>query len=232
MVSDGGKTPREWPAASFLGQLTEQTRRTVVRLGTARSFAAGEIIMLEGARSDSVVLLLAGLYKVVGTLGSDREALVAIRVGGDIVGELGLADGQSRSATVKAVTSGSGRRIGPREYHDLLGRHPDARQAIDRAMAGKLRSATTRRVEFATFAPLTRLARVLSELAAVHGTRTDSGVLIGVSLAQPELAALIGVAEQTVQRLLARLRRDRVLDTLYRKILVLDEERLAGLAQP
>jgi CRP/FNR family cyclic AMP-dependent transcriptional regulator len=237
-VPDGPHRPRAdaygppWPPTGFLGQLSEQTRAAAVRLGTPRSFAAGEILLLEGAPSDSAVLLLTGLYKVVGSLGSGREALVAIRVGGDIVGELGLADGQPRVATVRAVGPGAGRRIGERDYHAFLDSHPDAARAVNRAVAGKLRSATRRRVEFATFSAVTRMARVLRELSATHGTRTPEGVLIGVALAQSELAALIGVAEPTVQRVLATMRREGVLDTRYRSIVVLDELRLAELAQP
>lgn len=221
-----------WPVTGVLGQLSAKARDKALGLGTLRHFAPGDVVLLEGAPSDCAVLLLAGLFKVAGSLGSGREALVAIRIGGDIVGELGLADGGPRSATVKVVGNGVGRRIGEREYYAFLDRFPDARRAVDRAVATKLRSATRRRVEFATYPAAARVARVLLELMEAHGTRKPDGVMIEVALTQPELAALVGVAAPTVQRMLANMRHEHVLDTRYRRILVLDEQRLEQLAQP
>jgi len=221
-----------WPATGFLGQLSEETRQAALKLGTFRRYRPGDVVLHEGAISDCAVLLLSGLYKVVGSLGSGREALVAIRIGGDIVGELGLADGDPRSATVKAVGRGEGRRVGERDCHDFLARFPDANRAMNRAMADKLRSATRRRVEFATCSAPTRMARVLLELKAAHGIPMREGFAIDVALTQPELAALVGVTEPTIHRVLTTLRRDGVLDTGYRSILILDERRLEGLAQP
>lgn len=218
-----------WPVTGFLGQLSDETRQAALRLGTLRRFAHGDVILQEGAASDCAVLLLSGLYKVVGSLGSGREALVAIRAGGDIVGELGLADGQPRSATVKAVGSGEGRRIGERDYHAFLARFPDANRAANRAMAGKLRSATRRRVEFATWPAATRMARVLLEMKVAHGAPMGEGFVIEVALTQPELAALVGVTEPTIHRVLAALRKEGVLDTGYRRIRILDVQRLEEL---
>jgi CRP/FNR family transcriptional regulator, cyclic AMP receptor protein len=226
----GSPTP-PWPAAGFLGQLAPATRETALRLGTERRFDPGDVLLLEGSRSDHTFILVSGLFKVTGSLGSGREALIAIRTGGDIVGELGLADGRPRSATVRAVGSGVGRRIGEQDFFAFLSRFPDASRAVNRAMADKLRSATRRRVEFATFSATARIARVLLELTEVHGESVTSGLLVRVELNQPELAALVGVAEATVHRILAALRRDGVLDTGYRRVRIIDVHRLERLAE-
>lgn len=220
-----------WPANAFLGQLSEPTRQAMLRLGTRRHFSSGDIVVQEGARPEYAVLLLSGLYKVVGVMDSGREALLAIRVGGDIVGELGLADGEPHSATVKAIGSGEGRRIGKRDYRDFLTRHPDASHAVSCVIAGKLRSATRRRVEFATCPAPVRLARVLLEMKSAYGTPQRRGFVLEVALTQPELAALVGATEPTIHRVLTAMREQGVLETGYRRILVVDEERLERLAK-
>ena len=220
-----------WPATSFLGQLSETTRQAVLHLGTLRHLAAGEIVIQEGDRPDFAVVLLSGVYKVTGVIESGREALLAIRVGGDLVGELGLADGQPRSATVRAGTTGRCRRIGRPEYEAFLDGHPDAGRAVGRAIAAKLRSATRRRVEFATCPAPVRVARVLRELIETHGVRRPGAVSIEVALTQPELAALAGATEPTVQRVLSTLREQGVVQTGYRRLSVLDEVGLARLAR-
>ncbi len=83
-----GPTPR-WPVSGFMGQLSPEEQEAALRLGTARHVDPGEVILHEGAPSNCVYLLVSGLFKVTGSLGSGREALLAVRIGGDLVGELG-----------------------------------------------------------------------------------------------------------------------------------------------
>jgi CRP/FNR family transcriptional regulator, cyclic AMP receptor protein len=225
------RPPTGWPATTFLAQLSDATRQAVLQLGTRRRLSAGEIVIHEGDHSDFVVVLLSGLYKVVGHTDDGREALLAVRVGGDIVGELGVTDGQPRSATVRAAGGGECLRIGERSYRAFLRDNPDAAEVVSRAMAGKLRSATRRRVEFATCPTPVRVARVLQELAGAHGVRGEQGILVGVTLTQPELAALVGATEATVQRVLTAMRDEEIVRTGYRRVHILDEARLAELAR-
>jgi DNA-binding IclR family transcriptional regulator len=56
-------------------------------------------------------------------------------------------------------------------------------------------------------------------------------VSIEVALTQPELAALAGATEPTVQRVLSTLREQGVVQTGYRRLSVLDEVGLARLAR-
>ena len=194
-----------WPATTFLGQLAAETARRRWARNT-QAADRGEILLAEGERSDFVAVLLSGIYKVVGLTEDGREALVAVRIGGDIVGEMGLADGGPRSATVRAAGPGECRRVGEGDYRAFLREHPDASLAVTRAMATKLRSATRRRVDFATCPASVRVARVLRELAAAHGVPREPGVLIEVALAQQELAALAGATEPTIQRVFTTMR--------------------------
>jgi CRP-like cAMP-binding protein len=231
MCAEGSRVTVIWPVTSFLGQLSVDTRQAALRLGTHRHLAVGEAVLVEGDPPDSVSLLLSGLYKVVGLTEDGREALLAVRIGGDIVGEIGLADGEPRSATVRAAVVGECRRVGERDYLVFLREHPDAGVAVSRAMATKLRSATRRRVDFATCPAAVRVARVLRELATAHGVRRGSGILVEVNLAQAELAALAGATEPTIQRVLTTMREEGVLETGYRRIHILDEARLSELAR-
>jgi CRP-like cAMP-binding protein len=199
-------------------------------MGTRRYHSVGETIIQEGTPADYAVILLSGLYKVVGVTEDGSEALLALRVGGDLVGELGLADGDLRSASVRAAGAAEVIRIGEREYHALLRTHADANQAASKAMADKLRSATRRRVEFATCPVPVRLARVLQELAVRHGSRHDDTIHIEMTLTQAELATLVGTTAPTIHRVLSSLRKDKILTTGYRRIDIVDERRLAELA--
>ena len=59
----------------------------------------GLVLIREGDPGTAVYLLLAGSVKVTGAT-DEGGSLLAIRVGGDLVGELAVLDGRPRVATV------------------------------------------------------------------------------------------------------------------------------------
>ncbi|MEU6067804.1 MULTISPECIES: Crp/Fnr family transcriptional regulator [Streptomyces] len=229
-----GPAPRpvedRWPEASLLGGLRVETRNQLIGLGRPVRFEGGERLLREGEYGSHVFLLLSGWFKVLATTDDGREALMAVRAGGDIVGELACFDAQPRVATVVAAGSGTAKTITRQEFLAALARHDDAAQAVMRAVAGKLRWATRRRQEFGGCPVSTRVARVLGELTRVYGRPCEAGVSIGVSLTQPELAALVGASEPSVHRVLRMLREHRIIETGYRRILVRDVPELSRIA--
>lgn len=219
-----------WPASSLLGELSAPTRDHLISLGRPTRFTGGERLMREGESGSHVFLLLSGWFKVLAMTEDNREALLAVRAGGDIVGELACFDDQPRVATVVASGTGVANRISSQEFLAFLALYDDAAQAVMRAVAGKLRWATRRRQEFGSCAVATRVARVLGELARIYGRAGDTGISIGVALTQPELAELVGASEPSVHRVLRSLRQQLVIETGYRRILVRDVSELSRIA--
>ncbi|AHI01021.1 hypothetical protein KALB_7663 [Kutzneria albida DSM 43870] len=214
----------------MLAQLSPAASTEFLALGTARVVTANTVLLHEGERSNHVLLLVNGCVKVTAAAQDGRVALLAIRVGGDLVGELGSLDDQPRSATVTTVGKVWLRVITQASFHEFLARRSDAALAISKSVATKLRWATRRRVDFSGCEVRVRLARVLVELAEGYGRTTSDGVVIGVSLTQPELAALVGAAEPTVHKALAALRHDEVLSTGYRRTTIRDYPALRAMA--
>jgi CRP-like cAMP-binding protein len=178
--------------------------------------------MSEGESSTHVVLLVDACVKVTGASDDGSVALLAIRVGGDLVGEMSSLDNQPRSATVTTAGPAVVRVIKQADFHAFLQDYPDAAIAVSRSMGAKLRWATRRRVDFSGREVKVRLARVLVELAQSYGRGTSQGIVIGIGLTQPELAALVGSAEPTIHKSLAEFRRMRLIETGYRRTKVVD----------
>ncbi|MEU0937074.1 MULTISPECIES: Crp/Fnr family transcriptional regulator [unclassified Embleya] len=223
--------PEQWPARSFLGRLSAPVCRELLRLGTRCRYLPQETILREGDESHHTVLLRSGITKVTAALENGHESLLAIRVGGDVVGELAAMDDAPRSATVTACGPIAASVVRRSELRQFLSDHPEAAILIAGVVAQKLRWANRRRIEFGGYPVKVRLARVLAELAGEHGIPEPRGVVIGVTLTQPELAALVGSAEVTIHKALRELREDRLLTTGYRRTTVLDPARLRALAQ-
>jgi CRP-like cAMP-binding protein len=225
------------PDSTLLGRLAEPVREGLLRLGTFREYPGNEIIIREGDRTTFVVLLLNGWVKVTAASDGGGVALLAVRQGGDIVGELAGLDSEPRSATVTTAGAVLAKVIASSDFVAFLGREPEAWHAVSRAIAAKLRWATRRRADFGGCPVGMRVARVVIELERAYGAAGPGGDgrTVGVALTQPELAALVGAAEPTVHKVLRDLRHAGVLDTGYRSLVIRDMDalrRAAGFETP
>jgi CRP/FNR family cyclic AMP-dependent transcriptional regulator len=223
--------PPRWPTRSFLARLDGPARDALLRLGTPRRYEPEETLLREGEHTGQVLLLLSGWVKVTAVTGSGHEALLAVRVNGDIVGELAALDEQPRSATVTACGPVVAREIRGDQFRRFLAERPPSAMVTAMAVGEKLRTATRRRVELSGYNVRERLIRVLAELSRDYGQDTGRGRLIGVKLTQPELAAAVGAAEASVHNALRELREQGLLDTGYRQVIVLRPDDLDEMAR-
>jgi CRP-like cAMP-binding protein len=228
-------TPRrdnEWPAGTFLGNLSAETAHALVDGSRRRTYPAGRALLREGAGDSHVFLLISGFAKVTTSL-DGTETLLGIRLPGEVVGEIGALTGEPRNATVIACGPLTAGRVSRDEFEAFLRPRPDATALIAAAIARQLRWANRRRTDFAAFPADIRLARVLAEIAEVCGRRRpDGSVELLVPLSQPDLAAMIAIAQATVQKALHELRDRGLISTGYRRLIVTDLSRLRLAGEP
>lgn len=189
-------------------------------MGVTQKYPAGRVLMRMGDELTFVIVVLEGIVKATSLTSDGKEVLLAIRVGGDLVGEFAALDSRPRSSTVTTCGPVVGCVIPQPDFLGLLRRDDLLARAVDRAVLAKLRFANERRVDFAGFDAYMRVARILRELAATYGDRDGDRVTLNWPLTQAELASLASVAEPTVQKALRRLREARIISTSYRSLTI------------
>ncbi len=222
--------PSRWAPHSFLGRLTPEQTSELLGLGVRRHFEAGRRLLREGDRSTHVEVLLRGFVKIT-TVADGTEVLMAIRMPGDLIGELAGLTGNPRIATATACGRVTSVVLSRAEFHRFLHRHPAAALQMAAGLGDRLRWSNARRADFATFPAEVRVARLLVDIAESCGRPVEGGLNVGVELSQPELATMIGVSEATVQKVFRELRENRVIQTGYRRITVLDLAALRAVGE-
>jgi CRP/FNR family transcriptional regulator, cyclic AMP receptor protein len=223
----------EWPRNSFLAELTPPVLEDFLSAGKLVRFAKRKVLIEEGGVGVDMFLLLYGGVKVTAQLPGDGQALLAIRVGGDVVGEIAVMDGGERTARVSA--SGPepviAVRLKQEDLHHLLGEHSQAGISLASAVSRKLRASTRRRVDISTCTVRVRLVRALFELAEDYGVLTPRGAtLIVVDLTQIELRTLVGAGEATAQRELRQLEHEGLIEKAGQRRLVVPDMAALRLA--
>lgn len=223
-----------WLPGSFLGAVDDDVRAKLLSAGRLMSFPAGSKLITERQTDDWIFLLLRSFAKVTAELDEGGEALLAVRVGGDLVGELAAVDGSPRSATVTACGRApvDAVQLEAAQFREILSQDGPASMRLSASISTKLRAATRRRVDYTGLAPVQRLARALLELVGACGRETGSGgLIIQASLTQIELGTLIGVKRATAERAVARLRGRGLIDTSGRHPIVRDVDALRRFAE-
>jgi CRP-like cAMP-binding protein len=198
-------------------------------LGTNVQFGSGRTILRQGELGHVAYLLLRGCVKVRSTE-VEWEPLLAIRIGGDLIGEMAVLSGKTRSATVLTCAETTARAIPAAELRAFLLRCPEAALEIAVMLSERLRWANQRRVDYAALDPRGRLGRVLVTLAETYGHPVDGGWDLGAPLTQAELASLAGIRLPTAEKALRGFAEAGLLKLGYRRAIVPDLDALRRIS--
>ncbi|GAB3960403.1 Crp/Fnr family transcriptional regulator [Streptomyces sparsus] len=218
----------------FLEKLAHADQQALLSLGHRHLYRSQEELVSEGASTTFVLLILTGWCTV--WRATDRGHLIlALRQGGELVGEMAALDGRPRSATVSALGTVEALVVPGERFRHFMSARPFVTGLVMAQLTERLRSADDQRRSLASATVLERLAACLVELADRTG-RTESGsTVIRLPLSQHEIAAAIGATREAVAKALRLLREEGLVRTGPKVIVVVEPEPLrllGGSAAP
>lgn len=180
------------------GVPAEEVRR-LLSVARRRKFRKGEVVFHQGDPADSLHLISKGRFKVQVTTPLGEPATIAIRGVGDAFGEMAVASGQKRSATIEALEDAETFCVIDGEFRRLREEHAGVDQLVIDFLANEVRMLNERLLE-ALYVPVEkRVMRRLAELAEVYGSGEGEVV---IPMTQEELADLAGTTRATVNQVL------------------------------
>jgi CRP/FNR family transcriptional regulator, cyclic AMP receptor protein len=225
----------EWSATSFLARIGPSTLNALVGGRTLIPFDNGERLIVEGENDHAVFLLVSGRVKATADLGGGKMAMLAIRVPGDIVGEIAPADDGVRSATVTSTVNGTlAVQVPGERFLSVVNGDPESARLLQSTLTAKLRSSNQRRIDINAFKVVVRVARVLAELAELcgrPGAHHNEVRIVAMGFSRPELATMVGAKVTAVAEALAELRQQGILVWGYRGVTINDVPALRAFAQ-
>ena len=160
-----------------------------------------------------------------------EQCILAILGQNAIVGELAMIDGLPRSASVRALRDCELTFVSRAAFTEMLQRHPELYRDIVTTLAARLRQ-TDEDMAASSFQTVrARVARALLQYTRHLGEEVGSGrVLIRHRITQSDLAAMAGVARESVSRTLSDWHRQKILEGSSRTGLVVHMSMLEGAA--
>ena len=172
------------------------------------------------------------MVAICATSAGGEQRILAILGPGALIGELAMIDGLPRSATVRAVRDCSLTFISRAAFTAVRRRFPELRTNIMETLAERLRQSDEDAIASSFLTVRARVARALLQFARHLGKETDSGrVLIQHRVTQSDLAAMAGVARESVSRTLGVWQKQKLLGGSLRDGYVVDKRRLEREAE-
>jgi CRP/FNR family cyclic AMP-dependent transcriptional regulator len=212
--------PTDLAPGSLVAFLDDTDRRLLLDAGTYRAFRADEVLLRQGDPTDHVLVLLAGWVRVSTSTVDGRDALVAFRGPGDVLGELAALNGWVRTATTRTIQEVRAVQLRSEAFRRLVESRPTVALALIGQLSSRLREAEAARSDLATLDVVRRVAVYLLSLVESHGVRRPEGVTFGVPLTQQDVAERVGASLRAVARAFAVLRKRGIVTRVGRRIVI------------
>jgi CRP-like cAMP-binding protein len=188
------------------------------------TYLRSQVIFKEAEAADAMFVVASGRVGVIKHVSPQKESIVALMERGDLLGEMGLFDAQSRSATARALERTELLRIPYTAFRAALGRRPQLLWGMVELLASRLKS-TDDALADAMFLDVSgRTAKRLLELSSGK----DEFYL---PLTQEELAGLIGASRERVNKALSTLIKGELLSVKDHTYRILNREKLETIAR-
>jgi CRP/FNR family transcriptional regulator len=205
-------------------------RGVLARSLQRRPLRDSELIFAQGAPSTAVYCLSRGLVALRSYRSDGSTALVRLVYPGDIFGFRSFLEDTTHETEAMALVPSRVCMVARREARQIVACSPRTLERIARRCAEELARARHWQQAAGKANNRQRLARLILDLAEGLEPGVEGPLRIRLPLSRHDMAAALGVAPETVSRLLGRLCDDEVLKTTGRwvEIETLDRLRKVG----
>lgn len=170
-----------------------------------RSYAKGQMILLEEAMGETFFVIANGSVKITRLSDDGREVILAMLGEGDFFGEMSLLDGEGRSANVVALDDAQVLTLSRNDFLDILQTFPKIAISLLEELARRLRK-SDQQIESLSLSDVEhRIGMTLIRLSEELGKIKNGNVNIHDLPYQQDIANMAGTSRETVSRTLSLL---------------------------
>ncbi len=213
----------------LLARLRPETRTSLEQLtGRTRTLQRGQRLFIAGETSDSLYLINSGSFKAYINSGDGEEQITDFHFTNDILGFDGL-ENRPHTHAVQALETSSIRRIPFAALQELGPRDPQLYPQLFRQASRQLNSEQLTIFMLGRMNAEQRLAQFFIRLSSVMQECGRVADRITLSMTRIDIANYLGLALETVCRLLNRFQSAGLLEVKNREIKLLDSARLNNI---
>ena len=218
-------------AGSWFSRLSAGLREAILARSVVRRLPDGAELSARGANAEQWVGVAAGAVRVSSVSLSGKQITLTYVEPGTWFGDIALFDGLPRTHDAHAHGPTTLLAVSKADFKALLASHVELYDALLRLNCRRLRLLFDTVEDLNTRPLAARLAKQILLLARSYGVERDGETVIGLQLAQEDLAQLLGASRQRVNQELKGFERDGALRIEPTRLVVLSKSKLLAIAE-
>ncbi|HRH87689.1 MAG TPA: Crp/Fnr family transcriptional regulator [Rubrivivax sp.] len=210
--------------------LATDTVQRLLAAGTVRRHAADRSLCLRGDAQPALFMVLDGSVEVSMEAADGRRSIYWYLGPGQWLGLISIIDGKPSVHNLRSHTEVLAMHFARSEFRAALCADAQLAIALLQILARRSRAIYDRLAADTLLSLRGRVARLLLSLMEQYGRSVDGGVQLALKLSQDELAAMLGVSRQSLNRELMALHADGFVSSAYARITLHDVAALSALA--
>lgn len=206
----------------------EQFQRISALMITKRVHSGGNLFQGK-ERADCLYFIHEGVVRIFNNTESGEEITLSLKYSGDMVGDPGTLPSPFQWSNAVTMTDALLGVIQKKDLEDLFLHHPDLAIRFIEWLSVNQRILETKLRDLLVYGKTGALASTLIRLCNTFGKNMEGGILIPLKLTNQELANFIGATRESVNRMLSRLKKEKILSIQSGRLFIHDLERLREL---
>lgn len=204
----------------------------IIARGQVRAFKAGQEMMAQGDRGDTLYIVLHGLARVSMVAANGREIILDYAEPGHVLGEIAFLDGGERTASVHAIDPVEALTLTRSAFSDIIDKHKGLSLRLLKAMARRLRQNNAVIEADRAYTSGPRLARFLLRLMMAEGAADAAATgQLKIALSQGELGNFAGMSREQINRQLSAWAENGIVGLKGGRVTIMDRGALIDVAE-
>ncbi len=193
-------------------------------------YKRGQILFRAGDRFDYVYALRSGSVKTSVSSDDGREQITGFHIAGELLGLSAFASGQ-HSGEARALETISVCKVEIDRLDEIANTIPSIQYQLLKIMSGQIRVDEELMLLLGTRKTEERLAAYLLGLSRRFASRNYSPTQFRFSMSRKDIGNYLGMAEETVSRILTRFHEEGIISTKQKNVSLIDMVRLDAIAR-
>lgn len=227
---DAAKLAETLTSQSLFADCEQDELADIIARGQVRTFKAGQSLMTQGDKGDTLYIVLKGLARVSMVAANGREIVLDYAEAGHVLGEIAFLDGGERTASVDAIDPTDVLCLSRAAFAEIIDRHKGLALRLLKAMARRLRQNNAVIEADRAYTSGPRLARFLLRLM-MAGEDGGGEARLKIALSQGELGNFAGMSREQINRQLSAWVDTGIVSLKTGRVTILDRTALVDIAE-
>lgn len=198
-------------SVDFFHDLPESLLQSIQAKLVERHYQRGDYLFMEGEDRQSVFFVRRGLVKVFKVDEEGRELIVNILGAGQLFPHVGLFEDYPYPGTAEALAPCTILVMRIDDFTAFADANPAAMHKLMRVLEHRIKQLQKKLRELALLNAQERVEALLRHFIEEHGTPHTDGIHLRLPVTHSEMAQMIGIRRESVNRIWNQLRKDGVL---------------------